>query len=522
MTPDLNGQDSRGECVLELTGITKTFPGIRALEDVSLRLHAGEVLALVGENGAGKSTLINIITGVYRPDGGRIAVGGRTVDVHSARVAFDCGIAVVHQERNLVPTFSVAENICIDELSSRSGRFVRRTRIKARARKALDLIGLDIDPDSSVEKLSSAQMQMIEIARALAMEARIFVLDEPTASISQNEVTVLLSTISSLKEKGVAVIYVSHKLEEVFQIADTILVLRDGRKVGDSLSPSAITRDDLIVRMVGRKEETRAFPMRVIEGRPVVLEARAIRGRVNVNENSFTLHKGEILGWYGLVGSGRTELARELIGIDPIAHGELIQDGKTITVRSVVEAFERRSIYYISENRKEESLFLIHSVVSNIGIAALRKILGRLGLVSYGKEKQLAERYRRELAIKTPSVDQIVSSLSGGNQQKIGIAKGLVTDPDIIIIDEPTVGIDVRTKAEIHHLIYDLAEAGKSIILITSDMPEMIRLADRILVFRQGTIVAEMKNEKSYDSMSGAIMDRIIVTEKGEAAPTPR
>ena len=288
------------------------------------------------------------------------------------------------------------------------------------------------------------------------------------------------------------------------------MVLRDGKEVGKDLAPKEISRDELIVRMVGRKEDKEPFAIRELGARETVLEARSISSARNPHVNSFSLRRGEILGWYGLVGSGRTEVAREIVGIDPVVAGSIILGGTAVSIKSVADAISKCGIYYISENRKEEGLFLIHSVATNIGIVALKGILGRLGLISYGKERELAETYRRELSIKTPSVSQTVSSLSGGNQQKICIAKGLVVDPDIVIFDEPTVGIDVKTKGEIHHLIYALAESGKSIIVITSDLSEMVRIADRVLVFRDGTVCGEMVNDKDYGAMSARIMDLII------------
>jgi ribose transport system ATP-binding protein len=496
--------------VLSMEHIGKSFPGIRALDDVSFDLREGEILALVGENGAGKSTLINIVSGVIRHDQGTMRVRGEKAVFANVRQAFDAGIGVVHQERNLIPTFTIAENICIDDLSARNFRPVNRQGMIERAKKAMAVAGLDLPPDSGVETLSSAQMQIVEIARALAMDSKILILDEPTASISQNEVERLLSTVKRLRDLGHAIIYVSHKLEEVFAIADKIMVLRDGKEVGKELAPKEISRDELIVRMVGRKEDKEPFAIRELGARETVLEARSISSSGNLHVNSFSLRRGEILGWYGLVGSGRTEVAREIVGIDPIVAGSIILGGTEVSIRSVADAISKCGIYYISENRKEEGLFLIHSVATNIGIVALKGILGKLGLISYGKERALAETYRQELSIKTPSVSQTVSSLSGGNQQKICIAKGLVVDPDIVIFDEPTVGIDIKTKGEIHRLIYGLAESGKSIIVITSDLSEMVRVADRILVFREGTVCGEMVNDKDYGTMSARIMDLII------------
>ena len=496
--------------VLELDHITKIFPGVRALDSVSLQLKPGEVLALVGENGAGKSTLINCITGVVSPEEGEIRVNGKTAQIKNPQISAQLGISVVHQERNLIPTFDVAENIFFDKISGKGARLVNRKWMHENAGPLLKRVRLDINPEANIEDLSSAQKQLIEIARALSNNAQILLLDEPTASISIREADMLLEIVGDLRKQGVSIIYVSHKLEEIFAIADRVKVIRDGRDVGVELPIGELTRDKLIEMMVGSREMKQAFPSKDQPDAPCVLEAGEIASKQNPHPATFNLKKGEILGWYGLVGSGRTELARELIGIDPVKKGQLKVNGKDVRIRSYKEAFEKYGIYYMSENRKEEGLFLIHSIATNISVVSLKMIKNKAKLNSFRKERVLAKDMGERLQIKMKSPDDVASSLSGGNQQKVCVAKCLITNPDIIIADEPTVGIDVKTKAEIHKLLYELAEQGKSIIMISSDLPELIQIAERILIFSDSKIVGELENMKDYDTMSTKVMESIL------------
>ncbi len=496
--------------VLELDHITKIFPGVKALDNVSLRLKPGEVLALVGENGAGKSTLINCITGVFSPEEGEIRVDGQAVQIKNPQVSSQLGISVVHQERNLIPTFDVAENIFFDRVSGSGARPVNHKWMRENAEPLLKRVRLNISPEADIEDLSSGQKQLVEIARALSNNAHILLLDEPTASISIREADMLLEIVKDLRSQGVSIIYVSHKLEEIFAIADRVKVIRDGRDVGDELPITNLTRDKLIEMMVGSRQMKEAFPSRNPQGAPCVLEATELASRRNPTPASFSLRKGEILGWYGLVGSGRTELAHKVIGIDPTKKGKLMINGKDARIRSYKEAFQKHGIYYMSENRKEEGLFLMHSIATNISMVALKQIKNKAGLNSFRKERSLAKEYGQRLQIKMKSPDDVASSLSGGNQQKVCVAKCLITDPDIIIIDEPTVGIDVKTKAEIHRLIYELAGQGKSIIMISSDLPELIQIAERILIFSDNKIVGELDNMKDYDTMSTRVMASIL------------
>lgn len=498
------------EYVLEFDNITKVFPGVKALDQVSLNLKPGEILTLVGENGAGKSTLINCVTGVYKPDAGEIRVDGIPVIMKNPQVSLDHGISVVHQERNLIPTFDVAENIFFDKICGKSFKPVNRKWMHENAKPLLDHVRLNLDPSTEVENLSSAQKQLIEIARALSNNSHILLLDEPTASISINEANMLLAILDDLRKKGVAIIYVSHKLEEIFAIADRVKVIRDGNSVGEAVPVNQLTRDKLIEMMVGSRELLHSFPSHDRKEEPFVLEAEGITSKRNHNPASFKLKKGEILGWYGLVGAGRTELAREIIGIDPVKAGTIKVNGKKTRIPSYKEAIKKHGIYYISENRKEEGLFLSHSIATNISAVVLKRIKNRIGLNSFKKENELVKQYAERVNIKMRAPEDAVLSLSGGNQQKVCIAKCLITEPEIIIADEPTVGIDVKTKAEIHKLIYDLSQQGKSVILISSDLRELIQISERIMVFREGSIVGHLENSKDYDVTSAKVMDAIL------------
>ena len=499
------------EYILELEHITKIFPGVKALDDVSFKVKKGEIHALVGENGAGKSTLINIISGVFEPTEGNIKVDGQIVKIPNPGKAFDLGIGVVHQERNLIDTFDIAENICFMDVSSGNKKVVNKKEMCTKAQNAMKRIGLDLNPTDGIEDLTSGKKQMIEIARAMCLDSKVLLLDEPTASISLSEAKVLLNTVKQLKKEGVSIIYISHKLDEIFEIADSITVIRDGKNVGGTVPAASLNNDSLIERMVGRKHKTETYSVRDFSNAEVVMEAKNIKSKKNPIPKSFELKKGEILGWYGLVGAGRTECARELIGIDPIKEGSLKISGKKVTVKSYEEAFTKHKICYISENRKEEGLFLQHNITDNMGIVALNQICNKNGFISYKKQDEITEKYKKDLSIKASDIYVETASLSGGNQQKICIAKGLCVNPDIMIIDEPTVGIDVNTKSEIHKLIYKLSEKGISIIVISSDMGELVQLVDRIIVFKDNEIKGELDNVKDYEQMSTKVMGKILL-----------
>jgi ribose transport system ATP-binding protein len=499
-----------GAPLLELFEIRKSYPGVRALDDVSLTLAPGRVHALLGENGAGKSTLIKIVSGVEQPDRGAYKLFGSPAEIRNPREALKRGISVVHQERNLVPTFTVGENVLLDRVIGGAGRFVKRARIHADAIPYMDMVGLKVSPWSGVASLSSAQQQLIEIARALSTEAKILLLDEPTASISLREADSLLRTIRSLRERGTSIVYVSHKLEEIFEVCDVVNVLRDGKNAGPCLPLAGLSRDDLITRMVGRAHVVGALPTRNLLGREPVLEVADRPSEATVNGSSFVLRRGEILGWYGLVGSGRTELARAVVAADKLSGGSTVLHGKAVRIVSMAAALHRFGIGYVTENRQHEGLFLIHSIQRNIAATVWERLRNAYRFLLSRNERILAERYKLSLDIRAQSVAKIVGTLSGGNKQKVSLAKWLAADPRILFVDEPTVGIDIRTKYEIHQIIYQLAESGASIVLISSDMPEMIRLADRILVFRAGIIAGEIVNTKVYDEVSRKVMGLIL------------
>ncbi|MER8961209.1 sugar ABC transporter ATP-binding protein [Mesorhizobium sp. M0701] len=494
--------------MLTVSGVSMSFPGVRALSDASLILNQGEVHALMGENGAGKSTLIKIITGVQKPDGGRIQLDNTEITLANTREAIRLGISAVHQERNLIPAFSVAENIMLEQLPTK-GRLVDFDRINREAKQHLQKVGLDVDPSTEVRRLSVAQMQMVEIAKALSHEAKVLLLDEPTASLTSGETEIFFKLVRQLRNHGTAILFVSHKLEEVLSICDRVTVLRDGHTTLMGAPTVGMTRQTLIEAMIGRAE-------RVVEprvGQPdlgqVKLEAREVstaKGHAGVN---FKLHKGEVLGFYGLVGAGRTELARALIGKDAITAGEVLVDGKPVRIHSIEQAAKRYRMGYVSEDRKFEGVILSHPIRSNVAITVWDRIAGLLGFLTASDERKVAAPLSRQLEIRTPNLEQLVGNLSGGNQQKVSLAKWLAADVDILIIDEPTVGIDIKAKAQIQELIYKLVDNGKSVLLISSDMPEMVALADRILIFHAFRICGEYVNDRRYDNASRAIMSAI-------------
>lgn len=494
--------------VLVLENISKSFPGVRALSDAALTLDKGEIHALMGENGAGKSTLIKVITGVHKQDSGTMQLDGQEISLSSPREAIRLGITAVHQERNLIPRFSVAENIVLEQLPTKNG-LVDFRRANEEARQHLSKIGLDIDPSIEVRRLSVAQMQMVEIAKALSHEAKVLLLDEPTASLTSGEAQTLFRLVRQLRDQGTAILFVSHKLEEVLSLCDRVTVLRDGQTTLKGAAIAGMTRHTLIEAMIGRGERmVDARSGKPDMGQPK-LEVRNLSTAAGHANIGFKLQKGEILGLYGLVGAGRTELARALIGKDKITGGEILIDGGPIRIRSVEDAIKRHRIGYASEDRKYEGVILSHPIRPNIAITVWSRIAKSLGLLTARDETRIASPLAKQLEIRTPSLEQLVGNLSGGNQQKVSLAKWLAANVDILIIDEPTVGIDIKAKAYIHELINALADKGMSILLISSDMPEMVALADRILVMHEFAIRSEYVNDRRYENASRAIMSAI-------------
>ncbi|GAA2009321.1 sugar ABC transporter ATP-binding protein [Nocardioides kribbensis] len=505
------------------TQLVKLFPGVRALDGVDLDLRPGTVHALLGENGAGKSTLIKVLTGVHKADGGTVLVGegddepDRPVVFSGPSDAQTAGIGVVHQERNLVPAFSVAENIALQALPSRAG-LVDRAGVREIARRCLAMLDLDLDLDRPVAELSVAHMQLVEIAKALATDSQVLLLDEPTASLTAEEADRLYDVVRRLREQGHVVVLVTHKLEEVFAIADVVTVLRDGRSVAGSVPLSSLTRSDVVDLMVGRAHTERELQAREVDRSTTpALELRGVSTSVGHRDVDLAVHRGEIVGLYGLVGAGRSELVRALLGLDSVTGGSVLVDGRSVTIRSVGDALRRHRIGYVTENRKEEGVFLTQTVTRNVAVTVWDR-LARLGLVAERRERDLLATYQERLGIRLSGPTQLAGQLSGGNQQKISLAKWLAADCSVLVIDEPTVGIDVRTKAAFHELIVQLSEQGLAILLISSDLPEMVALADRVAVMHERRLTGEVENSHDYAAMSGRII-RLVHGEQAADAP---
>ena len=480
------------EVLARMTGIQKYFPGVHALDDAQLELRAGEVLALVGENGAGKSTLMKILTGIYQRDGGTIEVLGKKTEIHSAREAQQLGISIVHQELNLMKDLTVAENIFIGRESIR-GILLDKKKQNQAAQKLLDSLHIPINPTTVVGKLTVAKQQMVEIAKALSYEnTRILIMDEPTAALSDAEIVDLFNFIRNMKEKGVGIVYISHRMGEIKQLSDRITVMRDGQYVG-TVDTAEVSLDEVIRMMVGRVIYEQPKEKSEVAGdSPVVLEAVGLVSR-DVKDVSLTLRRGEILGIAGLMGAGRTEMARLICGADKRIAGDIMVKGEKVSISDPSDAVQA-GIGYLSEDRKRFGLCLGLSVADNVVLPALDEFSGRL-VVNERRISKVAAEYKEKINIKTPSVESLVMSLSGGNQQKVVVSKWLVRNCDILIFDEPTRGIDVGAKSEIYKLMKELTAQGKSIIMISSEMPELLRMSDRILVMCEGEKTGELDIE---------------------------
>lgn len=489
------------EYILQMKGITKEFPGVRALNNVTFFVKKGEIHALCGENGAGKSTLMKILTGVY-PYGtykGKIYLDGKEVKFKSIKESQDAGIAIIHQELALVEEMSVAENILLSNDLMRR-KYIDWNLIFAESLKWLKEVGLDIDPQTKVKQLSVGKQQLVEIAKALTLNAKIIVLDEPTAALTKNEVEVLMGILRNLKKKGVTCIYISHKLSEVLEIADTVTVLRDGETI--STDPiEKLTEETIITKMVGRKI-TDIYPYKKREIGPIILEVndwavvQKSTGKKIINHVSFSLKKGEILGIAGLMGAGRTELFSSLVGYYP-GHvtGTIKVDGKEKRIRNPRDAIEA-GIAYVSEDRKRYGLVLGMNIIQNTTLSSLKKVM-RYQLIDQTIELKTAQEINDKVKLKAPNLEIKVSQLSGGNQQKVVISKWLLNDPKVLILDEPTRGIDVGAKYEIYKIINELATQGVGIILISSELPEILGMSDRVLVMAGGQITGELKRDEA-------------------------
>lgn len=488
------------DIILKMQNIHKTFPGVYALNDINFDLRRGEVHALLGENGAGKSTLIKILAGIYSVDQGQIFIEGKECKFVDVKTSQANGISVIHQELLLIPYMTVAENMFLGrEPTTRTGSFVKKGEQNRTSQELLNLLRLEIKATDKVGNLSVAQQQMVEIAKALSVEAEIIVMDEPTSSLTEKEVEMLFKTINDLKKKNISVIYISHRMEELFKITDRVTVMRDGKYIGTKVTKDT-TKDELITMMVGRelKDLYRRTEHPVGE---VVLEVKNLNRKNILKDICFSLKKGEILGVSGLVGAGRTELMRAIFGIDGFDSGEIMLEGKKLSIKSPIDAMNS-GIALVSENRKEQGLVLIGSVGYNITLTILKKFI-KLAKVDSKMEKSIVKEYVDKLSIKTPSYEQLVGNLSGGNQQKIVIAKWLATNPKVLMLDEPTRGVDVGAKAEIYSIIDMLANQGVAIIMVSSELPEIMNMSDRVIVMCGGEITGIL-NKDEFDQ--GTIM----------------
>ncbi len=493
------------EPIVELRGIAKHFGGVQALQGVDFRLFPGEVHALVGENGAGKSTLVKILAGIHKPDAGVVKVGGEVVELRSPTQAQALGIAVVYQEPMLFPDLDVDENVFMGRHPrDRFGR-VDWKRMHREVDQLLASLDVPLSSHTPVQGLSVAEQQLVEIAKALSLRARVLVLDEPTAALSSHEVDELFAIVKQLRERDVAVLFVSHRLEEVFRIADRLTVLRDGKHI-ITAPVSEMNTEEIIKHMVGR-ELSNLFPKSEAEIGEVVLEVRHLTRPGVFADVSFQLRRGEILGFAGLVGAGRTEVARVLFGIDRAESGEIWLNGKKVRIRSPQHAMDY-GIAYVPEDRHQHGLVMNFSIAANVTLAILQQV-SRLGLLDPRREQKIAGEYSSRLRIRSAGVEQLVNALSGGNQQKVVLSKWLATNPSVLILDEPTRGIDVGAKAEVHHIISDLAARGLAIILISSELTEVLAMADQVIVLHEGRVTGTF-------ARSEATQERVMFAATGQ------
>ena len=483
-----------GEVILTMKDIDKSFPGVHALDHVNFEVKRGEVHALMGENGAGKSTLMKVLTGIYTKDSGSITFEGKEVEFHNTREAQDAGVVIVHQELNMLGHLTVAQNIFIGR-EFKKGVKIDDKKMNEEAKKLFEKLHIDIDPTETMADLTVGKQQLCEIAKAISHEAKVIIFDEPSAALTEAEIEELFKIIRDLREQNLGIVYISHRMDEIKVITDRVTVMRDGTYVG-TLITNECTKDDIINMMVGRViYEDPKTESTVPADAPVVLKVDHLNAGKMVQDVSFELHKGEILGFSGLMGAGRTETARAIFGADPKESGDIYINGEKVTINSPQDAV-RCGIGYLSEDRKRYGIVVQKTVAENSTMACLQNFMSGI-FINKKKEKKVAQDYVESLATKTPSVDQLVVNLSGGNQQKVVIAKWLINDCDILIFDEPTRGIDVGAKNEIYKLMNKLASEGKSIIMISSEMTEILRMSDRIVVMCEGRKTGEIGIEEA-------------------------
>ncbi|WP_299202385.1 sugar ABC transporter ATP-binding protein [uncultured Tateyamaria sp.] len=508
---DLSGP-SKGNAipVIALEGVTKLFPGIKALSDVSLRLYPGQVTALVGENGAGKSTVVKILTGIYQPDGGSITLDGTAIAFPTPQAAGAAGVTAIHQETVLFDELSVAENIFLGHAPR--GRFglIDTAAMMDQAADILRGIGVAIDPTHKLKDLGIANKHLVAIARALSIDARVVIMDEPTAALSQNEIEELYALVETLKAQGKAILFISHKFDEIFRIADRYTVFRDGELVGDGMI-SAVTEAELVKMMVGR-DVSQIFPTRTPQIGDEVLTVKGYAHPTEFADITFTLHRGEILGFYGLVGAGRSEFMQALFGITRRSGGTTTIDGATVDIRSPADAVAN-GIVYVPEDRGRQGTIGALPIFQNVTLPSLGRT-SHSGFLRLAEEFKLARDYIERLDLRAASLDTPVGNLSGGNQQKVVIAKWLATQPKVIILDEPTKGIDIGSKAAVHAFMAELAAQGLAVIMVSSEIPEVLGMSDRVIVMREGRMAAEL----GADDMTPETLVRHAAGIKG--APT--
>ena len=486
------------DIICRIVNVTKVFPGVIALNNVSFDIKKGEIHAIIGENGAGKSTLMNILSGVYYPDEGHIEFEGNVIKFRDPRHAQHTGIAMIHQELSLSRYMSVAENIYQGRMLTKSFGFIDRKKMISECRKYLTTLGVDIiDPRVLVKYLSVSQMQLIEIAKAVSLNAKLLIMDEPTSSLTTGEITLLLKIMKSLKNEGVSILFITHKLEEVLEIADRITVLRDGSYI-DTLQKDDATLEKMVSLMVGRNFEKKAHRefIQDYSDREVILEVQNLSSSDRVKNVSFKLYKGEVLGLTGLVGSGRTELLQSIFGMEKMASGKVLINGKEVKINHPADAI-KLGLGMIAEDRKEQGMLLKLSVQDNMTIVHLKKLSSALQFINKKRSKEISNKYVNLLSIKTPILKQISKNLSGGNQQKTIIARWLMNQPKILFMDEPTHGIDVGAKAEIYKLIDELSKMGVSVILLSSELPEVLALCDRIMVMHHGQLKGILHHQEA-------------------------
>ncbi|NLF50387.1 MAG: sugar ABC transporter ATP-binding protein [Leptolinea sp.] len=503
-----------GEVILEVKNVSKWFPGVQALDRVSFTLRKGEVHALVGENGAGKSTLMKILSGVHQADEGTIKYKGEVVNFRTVNQSHDAGISIIYQELNLIPHLSVAANIFIGREPLTQYGTLDERKMNADASALLQNLKIEIDPSIQLNKLPVSKQQMVEIAKALSTKSEVLIMDEPTSALTESEIDELFSVIHSLRDQGVAIIYISHRLEELKRIVDRITIFRDGRSISTD-DYFAITMEEIVNRMVGRKLDNIFPPKQNHPTDEKILEVRNIVRSGKLHDISFDLYRGEILGISGLMGAGRSELGRAIFGADRIDSGEVFLNGRKVILNSPSDGINA-GIAYLSENRKEDGLAIKMQITENVTMANVEKICRSMGILSKNGELTAAQKYTDELGIKTPSLTQIVNNLSGGNQQKVVVAKWLFCDSKILIFDEPTRGIDVGTKYAIYELIGALAKSGRGVIVISSELPEILGLTDRTLVLHEGHLAATLTTRETSQeeilSYAAGISTEIEVT----------